>query len=672
MNGEQEEKQMSESYNGSAKDRPENGGQADKRSMALTIGVAIAGVLGIAAIVLALTAGARAAVPGVDRDLVGRIWYWTEFSGPDGQIAVDDPSRYTAEFTSDGTVHIRADCNQANSTYTASDGNLSIGLMAMTMAMCEPDSLSDNFVAALSGAETYRVEDGALTIELQAGGGTMTFSDTLPEQEGVQVDPALIGKVWQWYEFASPTDTIVVDDPNLYTVEFMAEGMVQVRADCNQGSGSYSASDGSISFGPMAVTLAMCEPGSFSDDFLRALDGVAVYSFDGDTLLLDLPADSGTLKLAEDPPEREPQVDPELVGKVWKWYEFVDPVGETVVEDPDSYTVEFTAEGTVHIRADCNRSNGTVTADGGQIDIEALAMTRAMCPPGSLSDDFVTALNAAALYSFDGNTLLLDLPMDSGTLKLAENPPAPPAPQPTPTPEPEVDPDLLGKVWQWYQFVGAEQKVMPDDPASYTVEFKADGTIQVRADCNQASGRYTARRGQMSIGVMAMTLAACPPGSLSDAFVQGLEMATIYSFDGNTLLLDLPMDGGTMMLAENPPVPPGVDPDLAGKTWRWIEFQDPTGTTAVGEPNRYLLLFGRDGTVRVQADCNAASGGYTAGGGSLSVQIGPMTLAACPPGSLSDQFLANLDAAAVYTVQGGTLRIDLVADGGTMTFDLGQ
>ena len=49
-------------------------------------------------------------------------------------------------------------------------------------------------------------------------------------------------------------------------------------------------------------------------------------------------------------------------------------------------------------------------------------MTMAMCPPESLSDQFVNRLNSAAVYSFSGSTHLLDMPMDSGTMLLEEDP----------------------------------------------------------------------------------------------------------------------------------------------------------------------------------------------------------------------------------------------------------
>jgi heat shock protein HslJ len=66
--------------------------------------------------------------------------------------------------------------------------------------------------------------------------------------------------------------------------------------------------------------------------------------------------------------------------------------------------------------------NGTYTAENdgrapsGRIDIEIMAMTMAMCPPESLSDRFVQYLNEAAIYFYDGENLLFDLPADSGTM----------------------------------------------------------------------------------------------------------------------------------------------------------------------------------------------------------------------------------------------------------------
>ena len=53
-------------------------------------------------------------------------------------------------------------------------------------------------------------------------------------------------------------------------------------------------------------------------------------------------------------------------------------------------------------------------------------------------------------------------------------------------------PDLSGTVWQWQQtLMNNDDKFVPDNPADYTVQFMADGTVAIQADCNRVRGTYT-------------------------------------------------------------------------------------------------------------------------------------------------------------------------------------
>jgi heat shock protein HslJ len=108
---------------------------------------------------------------------------------------------------------------------------------------------------------------------------------------------------------------------------------------------------------------------------------------------------------------------------------------------------------------------------------------------------------------------------------------------------------------------------------------------------------------------------------------------------------------------------------LAGSQWCWQRTLLDDGTAFVpDDPGNYTLTFMEGGRVAIQADCNQVLGSYTAGGGSLSIVLGPSTLVACPEGSLADPFLANLAAAANYSLADEGLTIDLEMDGGTMQF----
>lgn len=115
--------------------------------------------------------------------------------------------------------------------------------------------------------------------------------------------------------------------------------------------------------------------------------------------------------------------------------------------------------------------------------------------------------------------------------------------------------------------------------------------------------------------------------------------------------------------------PPAGEVSLTTQPWRWHGFSGPEEQFTVVTPERYQAIFNEDGTVSIVADCINALGSFTDMDGALSVAIGPMTMAACPDGSRSDQFVTLLGAAARYFFADGNLFIDLMADGGTMRLD---
>ncbi len=107
---------------------------------------------------------------------------------------------------------------------------------------------------------------------------------------------------------------------------------------------------------------------------------------------------------------------------------------------------------------------------------------------------------------------------------------------------------------------------------------------------------------------------------------------------------------------------------LTAHPWEWVRLTDPLQQYAIEDPQQYVLQFSDGGMLTVQADCNLAQGTYTIDGSSITIELGPSTLAACPPGSRSEEFLQKLGFAALYFFQDGHLFIDLFADGGTLEF----
>jgi heat shock protein HslJ len=117
------------------------------------------------------------------------------------------------------------------------------------------------------------------------------------------------------------------------------------------------------------------------------------------------------------------------------------------------------------------------------------------------------------------------------------------------------------------------------------------------------------------------------------------------------------------------PAPGGTGQPLTGPVWKWTTTQMNDGSSKTpGDPNRYLIEFLADGHVAVQADCNRVVGTYAVNGNRLAVTLGPSTLAACPPGSLGDEFVRQLGNIRSYFFKGENLILEIKMDSGSMIF----
>ena len=111
---------------------------------------------------------------------------------------------------------------------------------------------------------------------------------------------------------------------------------------------------------------------------------------------------------------------------------------------------------------------------------------------------------------------------------------------------------------------------------------------------------------------------------------------------------------------------------LTGKTWHLTAITEKVpafqGVVPAEDQPNYTIQFNADGTFAAKADCNQLAGSYTTSGtDGLAILPGPMTLAACPEGSLSSQYVAALGKAASYAIANDQLTITLT-DGGTLVF----
>jgi len=108
-----------------------------------------------------------------------------------------------------------------------------------------------------------------------------------------------------------------------------------------------------------------------------------------------------------------------LAGTAWRLAELQssdDAIGTVHPSDPARYEMRLGADGSAALRLDCNRATGRWEASApNRITFAALAMTRAMCPPGSLDTRVARELGYVRTYVRDGDQLRLIMMADGGS-----------------------------------------------------------------------------------------------------------------------------------------------------------------------------------------------------------------------------------------------------------------
>jgi heat shock protein HslJ len=126
----------------------------------------------------------------------------------------------------------------------------------------------------------------------------------------------------------------------------------------------------------------------------------------------------GTALIRKSPtPLDESDALPPLTGETWRWREFRLADGHTArIDHPDLYTLRFVSDTGFILRADCNRGGGTYTREENRLGLRVTRVTRAACPPGSLSEDYLLRLKEVHGFQRDGDSLYLLLRKDAGVM----------------------------------------------------------------------------------------------------------------------------------------------------------------------------------------------------------------------------------------------------------------
>jgi len=235
-----------------------------------------------------------------------------------------------------------------------------------------------------------------------------------------------------------------------------------------------------------------------------------------------------------------------LEGTAWtaiELYGMAVPASATP-SDRDPHLV-FGTDGRVSGADGCNRLTGPYTEKGDGISFGQLAGTQMACPK---TEEIARRLRAALQGT--GHWSLRD-----GRLEFfgATGKPLAVFERRSNTPSGSAA-KLQGTTWQLVKFEGGDdRKLVPDDPAKYTIAFSAGGQLSARIDCNRGHGTWKASPdGQLELGPLALTRAKCPEGSLHDQIVRQWPFVVSFLIKDGHLFLSLKADGGIYEFA---PVP---------------------------------------------------------------------------------------------------------------------
>jgi heat shock protein HslJ len=194
-----------------------------------------------------------------------------------------------------GQVSATAGCNSMSGAYSLANGMLIAGQLATTEMACDPPLMAqDRWLAELLGGAGVTLAGDTLTLE--RSGMVLTLVD----REVADPDRPLEGTRWV-------VDGIVAGDavssvPAGVTAAItISEGQVSVEAGCNTGGGTVEVADGTLTFGPIALTKMACAQDAMAVEqaVVAALTGRVAYTVEAG--ILTLGADDAGLVLRASP-----------------------------------------------------------------------------------------------------------------------------------------------------------------------------------------------------------------------------------------------------------------------------------------------------------------------------------------------------------------------------------
>ena len=469
-------------------------------------------------------------------------------------------------------------------------------------------------------------------------------ASTMPASEAAG-DTTLTGTYWTLSSYANADGAMVNVLPGTdVTAVFAQNGSLAGNAGCNTYTTSYEVDSNTISISDaIAATMMMCPEPIMQQEtaYLANLTAAASFAIAGDTLTLSDASGTATAVFTAQQPTS-------LAGTNWEvtGYNNGKEAVVSVILDT-SITAVFGEDGTLSGNASCNTYSAPYEVDGRNITIGMGITTMMACPGDGVMEQetaYLAAIATAATYSIQGD--VLELRTADGALAVSYA-----AVQPA---------SLTANAWQVTGYNnGNEAVVSVVNGTSITAVFGEDGTLSGNASCNTYNAPYEVNGSNITIGLAATTMMACPGEGVMEqenAYLAAISTAATYSIQGD--VLELRTADGALAVSYTAAQPA----ELAVLPWLVTSYNNGKGAAVSPMLDTELTLeFQEDGNISGNAGCNRYFGPYVVTGD--AVQIGPLatTRALCPePAGVMEQeqeFLAALQAVATFTMQNDKLDL---------------
>jgi|HigsolmetaAR201D_1030396.scaffolds.fasta_scaffold12133_3 heat shock protein HslJ len=232
-----------------------------------------------------------AATADPDRPLEGTDWTVDSLVSGDVVSSVPAGVRTPTLRFQDGRLQVDTGCNRGGADYTLDGDTVTFGPLALTRMACTAEGAAQteqHIATVLTGSAQVTIERRTLTLTNGTAGLVALAPDEGADGGGTgDAGGGLVGPAWRLESITTGDTTEPVPTLERWPTLTFDETTVSVDTGCNQGSGSYAVEGDRMTFGPITMTLRLCEDpaGSVETAILGVLGDAATFALGPDGAL---------------------------------------------------------------------------------------------------------------------------------------------------------------------------------------------------------------------------------------------------------------------------------------------------------------------------------------------------------------------------------------------------